>query len=299
MGFTPVMKQEEKIITSSASLLIALLILYFLYLSPPSSLPIPSTVEITKGASLTKAVELLKSYGYVRSSGWLKLFVAVFGGSHKVIAGDYYFGEKENVIEIAWRITHGKYDLTQIKTTIPEGLTNIQISQILIDKFSLFNEKDFLLKAEQGKMFPDTYFLMANVSAQEVVERLKSNYELKIKRIEKDIASTAHKFDEILIMASILEKEDRAEQPRRMIADILWRRLKLKMPLQVDSAPLTYEGVGLPEKPISNPGLETILDAIYPTKNNFLYYLHDNKGNIYYAKTFEEHQRNRELYFRK
>jgi UPF0755 protein len=64
------------------------------------------------------------------------------------------------------------------------------------------------------------------------------------------------------------------------------------MPLQVDAVPETYKARGLPKSPVGNPGLEAIQTAIHPESSPYLYYLHDKKGDIYYAKTFAEHTRN-------
>ncbi len=122
-------------------------------------------------------------------------------------------------------------------------------------------------------------------------------------------------------MASILEDEANTLEDKRIIAGILWKRLKLKMPLQVDStlryttgkssgeltkADLsannpynTYVNKGLPPTPISNPGLDSIRAAITPTNTSYLYFLSDKNGNMHYAETFEEHKQNRINYLGK
>jgi UPF0755 protein len=116
-------------------------------------------------------------------------------------------------------------------------------------------------------------------------------------------------------MASIIEREARKSETRRIISDILWRRIELGMPLQVDAvfgyilgksgyAPNfedlkiispynTYLNRGLPPGPIANPGLDSILAAVEPKPNDWLYYLTGSDGKMYYAKTFEKHVANR------
>ena len=127
--------------------------------------------------------------------------------------------------------------------------------------------------------------------------------------------------NEVIIMASIIEDEANGTlESKRIVSGILWKRLRLEMPLQVD-APFqyyngknsytltkedlkedheynTYTNKGLPPTAITNPGIDSIRAAITPTKTDYLYFLSDKKGNMYYAKNFEEHKINRELYLR-
>jgi len=310
-------KRELALFIFFAGIFVWILLQQFAW-TPPRSFPVQATIEIPKGTTLYGTAVTLDERGVVRSSFWFKFFVRAFGGSGSVIAGDYFFRKPQNVIDIAWRVTHGKYDLIQLKITIPEGATNSQIAEFLTKQFSYFDSKEFLKTAEEGKMFPDTYFFLPNANHNQIIERVGENFNAKIKSIEKDIASSTHTFDDILIMASILEREAKTKDARQNIADILWRRIEIGMPLQVDAtfayingkttetltledlqidSPYnTYNRLGLPPTPISNPGLEAILDAIYPIENDYLYFLSDKKGNIYYAKDFEGHQINRELY---
>ena len=97
-------------------------------------------------------------------------------------------------------------------------------------------------------------------------------------------------------MASILEAEGKTEEDRKIIAGILYKRLEIGMALQVDSDLSTYEKPGLPQLPITNPGLESINDALHPTETDYLYFLTGRDGNMYYAKTFEQHVQNKKKY---
>ena len=123
-----------------------------------------------------------------------------------------------------------------------------------------------------------------------------NNFEKKILPIRPKIISSGKTEKEIIIMASVIEREAKGDADRGFISGILWRRLQIGIPLQVDAAPETYKTKGLPENPIGNPGLEAINSAIYPEKSNYLYYLHDKDGNIHYARTFEEHKVNKLKY---
>ena len=119
----------------------------------------------------------------------------------------------------------------------------------------------------------------------------------KIKESKKEFKSK-RSFEDIIIMASIIEKEAKGDADRAMISGILWKRISIGMPLQVDAAPETYKSRGLTKSAISNPGLEAIKSAIYPQKSPYLYYLHDKNGGIHYAKNFSEHQSNEQKYLR-
>ena len=100
-------------------------------------------------------------------------------------------------------------------------------------------------------------------------------------------------------MASILEAEVRSKIDREIVSGILWKRLLIGMPLQVDSKPSTYESVGLPKEPINNPGLVSIMAALHPTSTPYLYFLTDKDGKAHYAKTFDEHKINKAKYLKK
>ena len=119
-------------------------------------------------------------------------------------------------------------------------------------------------------------------------------------------------------MASLIEKEADTAEDRRIVSGILWNRIDADMPLQVDAvfgyildrsgyAPTgsdleidspynTYENRGLPPGPIANPGLDALTAALHPAATEYFYYLTGRDGLMYYAETFEEHKRNRELY---
>ena len=112
---------------------------------------------------------------------------------------------------------------------------------------------------------------------------------LEIIKVEKITGRTER---DIITMASIIERESKGDADREIISGILWKRIKLDIPLQVDVAPETYKTKGLPKNPIANPGMESIKAAIYPQSSMYLYYLHDKNGGIHYAKIFAEHRQN-------
>jgi UPF0755 protein len=171
----------------------------------------------------------------------------------------------------------------------------------------------------EGYLFPDTYKIYTDGDAQDVIKKMLDNFKIKITdEMNTKIKSQKKTIDEILILASIIEQEVSEYEDRQMVADVFLKRLEAGMPLQSDatinyitkkgvtrpsyedlevqSAYNTYKNKGLPPSPIGNPGLASIQAAIYPIKNDYYYFLTDKDGNVYYGRTMEEHQVNREKY---
>jgi len=179
------------------------------------------------------------------------------------------------------------YLLVPVRITIPEGY-NLEDIAAKLKVFKNFNRDNFLKIAKEGYLFPDTYFLTGKETEKDVVKIMEDNFKKKVGQIEP----------KILIMASLLEKESKITEERKIISGILWKRLKAGMPLQVDAELDTYRYTELPPDPICNPGLESIEAAKNPVESEYWYYLHDKNGVIHYAKTFEEHKVNKAKYLR-
>jgi len=175
----------------------------------------------------------------------------------------------------------------QIKITIPEGFTAKNIAERL-KNFINFNEEEFLKITEnkEGRLFPDTYFFSGKEESEEILKKMEDNFKIKAGDVSKDT----------LIMASIIEKEAHNKEDRRIISGILWKRLKINMPLQVDVSLYTYDNRGFPPTPICNPGLDAIDAALNPADSKYWYYLSDKKGATHFARTFEEHKQNKARY---
>ena len=285
------------------------LMLYMLFFSAPAAHQDNAIIEIQKGSSIRAVGTLLFEEGIIRSPSLFSLLARVMGGETGVLHDVYVFSEKENLFSVTYRLTHGITDITPVKVTIPEGATVREIAQILKQKLVLFDDAMFIVlaKKDEGYLFPDTYFFLPAVSPEKVIETMKENF------AKRTLGLLVTK--DTLIMASLLEKEARQTETRRMIAGILWRRILIGMPLQVDAvfgyihnrptfhpsftdlevdSPYnTYTHKGLPPTPINNPGLDAIQAALTPIKSSYLYYLTDQEGNIYYGRTFEEHVANR------
>jgi UPF0755 protein len=259
----------------------------------------------------------------VRSPLVLKYLLVLFGGSRGLVAGDYAFEKPENVIVIAWRLSHGKYGIDSVHVTVPEGL-NIFETATLIDKHLYkVDSKEFIKIAStsEGYIFPDTYYFLPNTTTVEVFKIMRSRFDEKISEVLPDIYKFKHSLSDVIKMASIVEEEGRTEMTRKMIAGILWKRLSIGMMLQVDAAfqyvngekdsaklslddlkiesPYnTYLRKGLPPTPIANPGIASIKATITPISSPYYFYLTDRNGEMHYAVTHDEHVANKNKYLK-
>jgi UPF0755 protein len=282
-------------------------------------------VTVERGESLGEIAKNFQSKRVVMSDFWLKILIILLGGQNRVIAGDYYFPEPKNVFSVVWILHTGKFGLIPVRVTLPEGLSSYEIAEILEKELPNFNGQDFVAKVDrykaEGYLFPDTYFFMPNTKADDVILTMRENFARQIVPYEGDLLKSGKTLDEIVIMASIIEDEANSLiDTKRIISGILWKRIRMDMPLQVD-APFkyfngknsytltkddlkedhpynTYVNKGLPPTAIGNPGIDSIRAAIAPTNTDYLYFMSDKKGNVYYATDFNGHQYNRERYLR-
>jgi UPF0755 protein len=291
----------------------------------PRPFPENALVTVERGEPLSQIVKDFAGKGVVRSPFWLRAFITLFGGQNRVIAGDYYFPKAKNIFSVAWMLHKGEFGLIPFRVTIPEGLSSMEIAEMLEKELPAFDSSDFLSEVDsgdfEGYLFPDTYFFMPNTKASDVILTMRENFARQVSTYEADIAKFEKPLHEVVIMASIIEDEaNKSLADKRIISGILWKRIRMEMPMQVD-APFkyyngkhsytltnedlkedhpynTYINKGLPPTAISNPGIDSIRAAITPTPTDYLYFMSDKSGNLYYASDFEGHQVNRERYLR-
>jgi UPF0755 protein len=267
---------------------------FSIFLSAPADFPSGSIFQVEQGDSLRSVSLKLKQEHIIRSRLAFEAFVILFGREKRVISSGYYFENKLPVFEVARRISKGEHHLSPVAVTIPEGFNVIQIGDTFASKLPYFDKSKFLLAAKglEGYLFPDTYFFLPTETETNVIKSMSANFDKKILPLRSEILLVNKSQKEIIIMASLVEGEAKGDADREIISGILWKRLSIGMPLQVDVARETYTAKGLPKAPIGNPGLEAIKAAIHPKQSLYLYYLHDKEGNIHYAKSFSEHHQN-------
>ncbi len=277
-------------------------------------------MHIKKGLSLKEIAGSLEKDKVVKSPFLFEVLVIIFGKDRNVMAGDYLFTEPLAVPRVALRLAYGQFNLTPIKVTILEGATLSEMANTFRKIIPIFSKERFLkdTAGKEGYLFPDTYFFFPNVGTDQVIADMEDNFNKKLETLRDDIRKSGRSLKDIITMASLLEREAHTSDDRKIIAGILWKRIKIGMPLQVDAAFLYENGKGtyqlttkdlrtdspyntytrkdLPPGPIGNPGLDAILAAIYPKESPYLYYLSDREGNIYYSATFDKHKKNKVLY---
>lgn len=286
--------------------------------TPTEQFPINTDVIIEEGMNMNEIVDSLEKSGVVRSSLYLYIILESKYKNNFIQAGVYTFSEKLTTQQIADAITHGTYLSPSRKVTLPEGFRVSEINKYLPEPYPENEIATALM--DEGYLFPDTYFIRKRATFSEFVTLLKENYAKKITPFRQEIAESEFTEREIIILASIVEREANDPVSMGLVAGILVNRLHLDMPLQVDavfayhlgktSSELTqddlqidspyntYRNRGLPPDPISNPGLIAIRAVLHPTETDYIYYLTDSEGNFYYSKTFEEHKVNKERYLR-
>lgn len=276
------------------------ILIYIFFLSPPGAFPVGAVIKIEPGMGLHQISYELKKENIIKSRVIFESLSMIFGKETKIQSADYFFEKKLPVWSVAYRISKGKHNMDTISITIPEGLNIKEIGEIFSSKLPNFNKQDFMDETLdlEGYLFPDTYFFFEGAEEGEVVKVMTENFKRKIESLSNEIISSQKTKEEIIIMASILEDEAKGDQDREMISGILWKRIKIGMPLQVDAWMETYKKKGLPEKPINNPGLLAIEASIHPKSSPYLYYLHDKDGNVHYAKNFTEHINNKNKYLK-
>ncbi len=287
---------------------------------PPASFPVEQVITIPAGMTVTDVARFLREEHIIRSVHAFRLAVTMGSNGGAVIAGDYFFDAPLTLSEVAQRISSGTYGLDPIRITIPEGATTYQMAEIFARRLPKFDSGTFLLLAEEkeGYLFPDTYHFTPTTVASDVVRELERTFYERLRAIEDEIAAFGRPVHEIVTLASLLEKEARNHEERRKIAGILWHRLSIDMPLQVDAvfgfiartetfnprfsdlridSPYnTYKYRGLPPGPIASPSLSSLKAAVTPVETNALFYLHGRDGIMRSALTYDEHLVNRRRY---
>lgn len=286
-------RPKNKILNTYILSIFIVIILIFFYLSAPFKNS-DVLIHISFGEPLSSISSELINDQAIRSNFTLKVFIKLLGTKKGIIKGDYLIKKNSPVWIVAWQISRGHHNILPIKVTLKEGITKNDMAKILADKIPNFNTDLFLndVRSKEGYLFPDTYFFYALSSTDEILTDITTNFKKRINGIDKDIKSGNHSLSDIITMASILEKEAGGKNDIAIISGILWKRIQLGMPLQVDAAPNTYKEIGLPEIPIGNPGLLAIKAASYPQESGYLFYLHDKNGNVHYAVDFNEHKSN-------
>lgn len=315
---------------------------------PGSTESVAVTFSVPKGASTRQVGSELKEKGLVDNVFLFVAYAMLQDANGKIQAGDYSLDKNMSMGKMLDVLASGEVTRNEKKLTIVEGWNNKLVSA-KVDEVGLATEEQFTDALEkeydfeygdigkefsyEGFLFPDTYQLNATLDAEDIIQRLLSNFESKITddmRAEMQRRNLSMK--DVITLASIVEREvGRAssvqltpsvlatmQNERETVASIFLNRLEIDMPLQSDAtvnyatgkadrrallsdlendSPYnTYKNIGLPPGPISNPGINSIRAVIFPAQTDYLYFLNNKEGTAYYGKTLEEHNSNRANY---
>lgn len=283
----------------------------------------PFVVTIPSGANLNTVTTALADKNIIRSETIFRLVMLVTGEESSVKSGEYTFKGPLSTLQVIDKLIKGRYEYDPVKLTIREGEDSKTIARNIAQVFPKLVESEVYekLKTKEGYIFPETYNFAPFASIEDILKTTNREFEKRIARFDASFASTTKTKEEILTIASILEKEVPREVDMKMVSGIIYNRLAKGMPLQMDStvgyitgkasleltlqdlkidSPYnTYATKGLPPAPIGNPGEASIRAALYPDKHDFLFFLSDKDGVNHYAKTYAEHLRNRKVYLGK
>lgn len=294
---------------------------------PNSDAETQVAINIERGTGLEKISQQLYEAELIRDPLVFQLYVKWNDLGTLLQAGEYVISRNLTFQEIAETLQHGKE--SEIKVTIPEGSTIAQIDEILAKKALIkpsefeqctsFCELDIALDNLEGFLFPSTYHVNPKTfEVKSFIGRLHKEFQNQIADLRMDMAHSERSMKEIIIVASMVEREafDDLEMPE--IADVIWKRYDKGMYLGIDATtryekndwktPLysedfekdspynTRKRLGLPPTAISNPGLAAIKAALAPRSNTYWYYLHDRNGEIHFAEDLDGHNKNKRQY---
>jgi UPF0755 protein len=291
-------------------------------LGAPAGFPRGATVVVPAGSALPAIAAELAKERVIAHPRVFEGLVRLAGGAERIKAGAYRFAAPENALTIALRLLAGQSGIPDIRITFLEGASVRQMAAQVAAAFPLISASDFIAAAGpyEGSLFPDTYRFSPDVSAADIVEKLRATFDAKTASLAPAIAASGRSQREIVIMASLIQDEASDPADQRLIAGVLWNRIAAGMALQVDAtfgyledkpehAPTlaelaidspynTYKYKGLPPTPIGNPGLSALEAAASPAKTSYLFYLTGTDGVTRFAATYQGQLANQQAYLK-
>ncbi|WKZ29065.1 MAG: endolytic transglycosylase MltG [Patescibacteria group bacterium] len=323
----------------------------FLRSDRPVSKDAKSVVYIVNPGDGARVIaEGLEKAALIRSERYFLFTVWRRGSQAKFAAGAFELSPSMTTGEIEKMLTGGKPISNERNVTVLEGWTIDDIAEYLENE-GVASQKEFYAEVGksatfakagelpdwaasypalaglpataslEGYLFPDTYRIYADGGAKALVRRMLDNFETKLTpELRAEIAASGRSIRDIVIMASVIEREVRGAEDSAMVSDVFWKRVDAGWGLEADSTVNyitghskpsvsyaetridhpwnTYKYRGLPAGPIGNPGMTAIIAAIRPKSNPYWYFLTDEAGTVYYGKTLDEHNANKAKYLR-
>lgn len=325
----PTKKPRSKVIVWILFFIIACAtVLFFIYYHViQTDIQPEQSFNIEKGMSVRDIANKASLEGLVRSELLLYLILTTSYDPTSIHAGEYTFTGQEDIYDVASKIASKEVEQDLVSVTLPEGIKIVDMSVLAALALPNFDPDDYLMATQglEGTLFPDTYFVPETFTAQDLVNLQRETFAEKTEPYQAQIDRSTLTEMEIIILASIIEREANDEESMKMVSGILQNRLEINMPLQADATieyvldvPIselppgqlaseirqkdspynTYKNLGLPPTPIGNPGIMAIEAVLNPIPSDYFYYITGNDGEFYYGKTLQQHNQNVANYLR-
>lgn len=283
------------------------------------------TIEITRGSGESLVARQVAEAGLTKHRYSLRLALALEGQSGELQSGVYQVNRGWNARQLATSLTRNTTDL---RVTLPEGLRAEEVLESLETQLRAETATPEACLDANGYLFPDTYSFIPGTSIESACERLQNQFKSVWTELTTQHTPPSQWSQEDLVtLAALVQREARDPDDMRRVAGVLFNRLDLGMPLQIDatlqyakgynpqtkdwwSMPYaadksivspynTYQDAGLPAGPIANPGRDALTAVLNPIDSDDLYYISTlDGGEMYFVPTYEEHLQNIDRYLR-
>lgn len=289
----------------------------------------PTQVQVPAGSSTREIARLLSNAGVVRNANMFRLQTRLAEADGKLRAGVYDLSTGMPYELVIERLEEGP-PISYVTVTIPEGFVLDQIAARL-EKQAGIPQDEFMALARggagefadghpylsdvyrdslEGYLFPKTYRIKEGAGATEVIEMMLDQFDKELEQVDTDAAAARGlSLNELVVAASMIERETRVDKERRLVSSVIYNRLARSMRLEIDAtieyvlpgnrfrlrysdlridSPYnTYRNKGLPPGPISNPGLESLKAAADPAETDYIYYVLTSKNGTHTFATNE------------
>lgn len=332
------MKNNKKIVNVTTIIVIMIIIITiwqcFKIVDTPLKIKDEEIIEVAEGDSFYGVLNKLSEEDKIKNEFLVKLYLKIRGIKPEVLAGTYKLDKSMTLDEI---ITLLSSDSTvgKIYITIPEGYTIDDIATEL-EENNICSSEDFINSVKnydlpayvsnnpnkrynlEGFLFPDTYSFNENENADFVVKTMINRFEEVWQELVQslNLSIADDEIEKIVNVASIIEKEAVVDSERSLISSVIYNRIAIEMPLQIDATVIysygyhiekmyekhleidspynTYMYYGLPIGPISNPGRASLMAALKPEKTDYLYYLLESEYTHYFTDNYDDFLRRKE-----
>ncbi|MBS4025117.1 MAG: endolytic transglycosylase MltG [Clostridia bacterium] len=306
-------------------------------LEPVKAEGVEEKITIHPGSSTVRIANLLWEKNLIREPNMFRLYTRINNYDGRLKAGEYILSGTMSTPEIVAKIVAGT--VVTYPFTIPEGYTLKQIAKVLSDK-GMVDEELFIELLERGSfdfpyldqlleganrfegfLFPDTYYITSYMTEKDIIQMMLNRF-LKVvtPEVVKTVADQGLSLLELVTIAAMIERESSVDADSPKIAGVIYNRLAIGMPLQIDATVIyahgehinrvlhkhleidspynTYKYPGIPLGPIAAPGAKSIMAALEPEEHNFYYYVLKPDGSHHFSRNLSEHNRAVQQYLR-